>query len=903
VDQDIFERSHYNVHQLRTDIWNELKHAAFRLQSGRKSKPAADDPRARIEKILKMLWSVERFWAYPGLHVLQHIQALLRRDDHEALAALVSDFVKMLVSGAYRSNPHNIRVSDDGEYIVDTEATTDSNYFEVLFVDELDQEGEATLKSKITEVSSLKEPFTYDVVVAPSFEDALIALYFNYNIQACVVRYGIPYKAVYSTKLIKPFIQDILRLDYSNQTQAELGPILGRLIKEFRPELDVYYVTDTGLTYLKDSTISQFRRIFYSKEDLQEVHLSILRGIKERYETPFFDALKEFSQRPTGVFHAMPISRGNSVFKSHWLKDLGAFYGRNIFLAETSATTGGLDSLLQPTGPIKRAQELAAKAFQSKQTYFVTNGTSTANKIVHQALLQPGDVVLIDRECHKSHHYGLVLVGAYPVYLSSYPIDPYVMYGAVTVKEIVAKLQALKEAGRLDQVKMLLLTNCTFDGIVYHVERVMEEVLAIKPDMIFLWDEAWFAFGAFTSTTRQRTAMYAARKLHDKYRSDEYKAAYQRHIRNGKDGKAMPDPDKVRIRVYATQSTHKTLSSLRQGSMIHVWDELFHSQVADAFNEAYMTHTSTSANYQILASLDAGRRQTQFEGYEMVEKAIEMAMVLRAKVNGHSRLNRYFKILTIWDLIPDASRETGLKEYFDPESGWNRMEDAWATDEFVLDPTKLTLYIGRTGIDGNTFKNRFLMDQFGIQVNKTSPNTVLFMTNIGSTRSSVAYLMRVLLSIADQLDEENRSLGDSERAMLDQRIQRLTQKLPPLPEFSGFHDRFLLGPGLPGGDIRSAFFLANDVRACEFIPLSEMRQVMRGGREIVSAGFVTPYPPGFPVLVPGQIMSETILEYLLQLDVSEIHGYRPGLGLRVFSERVLSDRLKNTRTAEEAIRS
>ncbi len=122
--------------------------------------------------------------------------------------------------------------------------------------------------------------------------------------------------------------------------------------------------------------MKSFRRIFYRTEDLQEMHLTVLRGIRERYETPFFTALKEYSKKPMGVFHAMPISRGNSVFKSRWIHDFGEFYGRNLFLAETSATTGGLDSLLQPTGPLKKAQQNAARAFGSQQTFFATNGTS-----------------------------------------------------------------------------------------------------------------------------------------------------------------------------------------------------------------------------------------------------------------------------------------------------------------------------------------------------------------------------------------------------------------------------------------------------------------------------------------------------------------------------------------------
>jgi arginine decarboxylase len=120
-----------------------------------------------------------------------------------------------------------------------------------------------------------------------------------------------------------------------------------------------------------------------------EVHLSILDGVAARYRTPFFSALKNYSHRPTGVFHALPISHGKSIVESHWIHDMIDFYGMEIFLAETSATCGGLDSLLEPTGPLREAQQLAAETFGSRRTYFVTNGTSTANKVVVQALVQP----------------------------------------------------------------------------------------------------------------------------------------------------------------------------------------------------------------------------------------------------------------------------------------------------------------------------------------------------------------------------------------------------------------------------------------------------------------------------------------------------------------------------------
>lgn len=889
----------YNIGQLRVAFWNDLKYATSEL--ARCHHGSANEKRLIDESkdLMKHLTGVERYFAFPGPDLLEKLKESLTRHEHRALANKVSETTQNLVSDSFRSNPKFLD-QDEALSLEDLETIEQNNpskknYFEVLFVEDMNQTDEIALKNKISELRDAEEKFTYGIVVQHSFQDALIALLFNHNIQAVVIRSTTPYHAKGIPALIKPYIQNVLGLDMSSRSEVELGPILGKLCKQFRPEIDTYYVTDTALSDLRDNTVKAFRRIFYRREDLLEIHLTILRGIAERYETPFFSALKEYSKKPTGVFHAMPISRGNSVFKSRWIQDFGEFYGRNMFLAETSATTGGLDSLLQPTGPLKKAQEMAGNAYGSEQTFFVTNGTSTANKIVMQAVVSPGDVVLIDRDCHKSHHYGIVLSGAYPVYLDSYPIEKYSMYGAVPLAQITGKLLQLKEAGRLSKVKMLLLTNCTFDGLVYNVQRVMEEVLAIKPDMIFLWDEAWFAFAGFTYNYKQRTGMYSARKLAGKYKSKKYKKEYADHIKGLKEGEVskLPDPEKVRIRVYSTQSTHKTLSSFRQGSMIHIWDEDFRRKSESTFLEAYMTHTSTSPNYQMLASLDIGRRQVQFEGFELVEKSVELAMVLRAKVNSTPQLSKYFDVLTVSDFIPDEYRETGLAEYYEKDGGWNRMEKPWKHDEFVLDPTKVTLHIGRTGVDGDTFKNKYLMDKFNIQINKTSRNTVLFMTNIGTTRGSVTYLVNALLKIADELDREVLALNNREAEIRDRKIYSLTEEVPPLPDFSFFHPSFQAVPGVPGGNLREAYFMAYNEDNYEYIPLEECLPSMKEGKVLVASSFVIPYPPGFPVLVPGQVVSSEIIEFLLALDVSEIHGYRADLGLRVFTKSVL-DRQKTS---------
>lgn len=889
---------YYNIAQLRVDYWNKLKIETSELTRCHKGSANEKILKQNVKELLKYLKGVECFFASPGKERLRRLENNFSTQEYASLSNLVAETTKQLVGDSYKSNPdfidfeeHSLEPAEEHEQ----QNNIRKNHFEVLFVDNISEQEEHNLKHSLRTLQTPNDQFSYGVVVQRSFQDALITLLFNHNIQAVVVRYAPPYHSKLSTPLIKPYIEEVKKHDFSSKPETDLGPILGELIKQLRPELDTYYVTDTSLGHLKDDTIKEFRRIFYQTEDIQELHLTIIRGIAERYDTPFFSALVEYSQKPTGVFHAMPISRGNSVFKSRWINDFGDFYGRNMFLAETSATTGGLDSLLQPTGPLKKAQEMARDAYGSQYTYFVTNGTSTANKIVMQALVQPQDVVFIDRDCHKSHHYGLVLAGAYPVYLDSYPIEEYSMYGAVPLEQIKTKLLQLKKAGRLDKVKMLLLTNCTFDGIVYNVERVMEEVLAIKPDMIFLWDEAWFAFAGFAYNYKQRTGMFTAKKLYEKYSSTDYRKKYNKHIKSLNHGEqsVLPDPDKVKIRVYATQSTHKTLSSFRQGSMIHIWDEDFRRKTENTFLEAYMTHTSTSPNYQMLASLDVGRRQVQLEGFELVEKSIETAMVLRAKVNDNPQLSKYFEVLTVQDFIPDKYRQTGLKEYYTQNEGWNRMNEAWEKDEFVLDPTKITLYIGKTGVDGDTFKNKYLMDKFNIQINKTSRNTVLFMTNIGTTKGSVTYLVNALLKITDELDDEFKALSTKEKELRDKRIYSLTKEVPPLPDFSYFHHSFQAVPGVPGGNLREAYFLAYKEQNYEYVPLTECLPIMEKGRKLVASTFVIPYPPGFPVLVPGQVVSEEIINFMTALDVSEIHGYRSDLGLRVFKDKVL-DRHKIT---------
>ena len=905
---------YHSASQLRFDTWHRLEHYTTQLSNRSSHTREMTRFKKAAHDAMSILETIEYYTAFPSHDDFKILWKFLESEDYATLSKMVERLVRAITTHTYqRATFSTIQRLSNGERIEDDEDdsrevdfTQQKPYFEVLFVDEMTDSEERRLRAGLANMRRPEDQFHYEIVSVPTFEDALIAVLFNYNIQACVIRYGFPFRSKNHLEVLQRFLAGINDSDAEEQPDNDRGPLLGAMISELRPELDLYLVTDVAVEEIAGTITEKFRRVFYRQEDYLELHLAILRGIFSRFETPFFSALKEYSRKPTGVFHAMPISRGKSLTKSKWVGDMMQFYGMNVFLAETSATSGGLDSLLQPHGPIKKAQKLAARAFGARRSYFVTNGTSTSNKIVVQALIKPGDIVLIDRDCHKSHHYGLVLCGAQVSYLDSYPLSDYSMYGAVPLAEIKQRLLQYKKSGMLDRVKMLLLTNCTFDGIVYNVDRVMQECLAIKPDLIFLWDEAWFAFAGFHPTYRKRTAMFCAKNLEARYRSDQYRQSYAGFQKTLKKLQAsdddalwiktrlMPDPDKVKVRVYATQSTHKTLTSLRQGSMIHIYDEEFRHKAEESFSEAFMTHTSTSPNYQILASLDVGRRQVELEGYELVQKQLDLAMSLRERIETHPLLSRYFSVLLAGDLIPEQYRPSGINSYFDPENGWRNlnMEEAWALDDFVIDPSRITLYVGKTGIDGDTFKNEYLMDKYGIQINKTSRNTVLFMTNIGTTRSSVAYLIGVLVKIANELDREWHDSSPRERKVIQNRVDSLTKDLPALPDFSRFHPMFSLGKelGTPEGDIRVAYFLSYDERLCDYMRIDDnsIDNEMKRGRDVVSAGFVIPYPPGFPILVPGQVVSQEILDFMRALDVKEIHGYRPDLGLRVFNEEALA---------------
>jgi arginine decarboxylase len=542
-------------------------------------------------------------------------------------------------------------------------------------------------------------------------------------------------------------------------------------ITRLRPELDVYVLIaqekeDDVVDALFAEAVDGY---FYREErDYRGIYRILNAQIQERARTPFYDQLKNYVWMAKDQWHTPGHSSGESLRGSPWVNDFYDFMGEHVFDADLSVSVPMLDSLMEPKGVISEAQAMAAKAFGARRTFFATNGTSTANKVIFQTLLAPGEKLLLDRNCHKSVHHGVVLSGAHPIYLDSALNRKYGLYGPVPKKLI------FKEIERHPDAQALILTSCTYDGLRYDLAPIVEA--AHRRGIKVIIDEAWYGFARF----------------HPEFRPTALEA--------GAD--------------YATQSTHKVLSAFSQASMIHVNDPGFREHL---FRENFNMHTSTSPQYGLIASLDVARKQAVMEGFKLLSRTLELAKEVRKLINS----TRVFRVLELEDLLPERVRHDGIR----------------------LDPTKVTIDVSGCGYTVDDLQ-KVLFERYNIQTEKSTFNTLTLLLTIGTTRSKVSRLYDALMRIAREARQP----------------RRLVQT-PEIPAFTKLR------------------FLPRDAYYCggELVPVFDDRErVNRRLTGRICADQIVPYPPGIPVLVPGQAVTPQIIAYLGELLHShkrmEMHG-------------------------------
>jgi arginine decarboxylase len=614
------------------------------------------------------------------------------------------------------------------------------------------------------------------------------------------------------------------------------------------------------------------------------------RRYTENLLPPFFASLVAFTESHEYSWHTPGHAGGTAFRKSQVGKAFYDFYGETLFRTDLSVSVAELGSLLDHSGVVDEAEKNAARVFGADTTYFVLNGTSTSNQIVAHACVVAGDVVLADRNCHKSVNYALTVTDAIPVYLmpsrNGYgiigPIPPAGL-SPQAVADAVAASPLTRNAAEQAPV-YAVVTNSTYDGLCYRADRVVELLGESVPRVHF--DEAWFAYARFHPLYRNRYAM------HDRT-------------------PAPGDPT-----IFATQSTHKLLAAFSQGSMIHIRPSDRAPVEPSRFNEAYMMHGSTSPFYPMIACLDVASAMMDGPGGRaLVEGAISEAIQFRKRVVTLGRelakgsdggAPWFFGVwqpdevrdprsnsVSLFADAPDDLLETEPSCWsLEPQQSWHGFGEL-DSGYCMLDPTKVTLttpgidaagHLAETGIPAPVVAS--YLDNHRVEVEKTGDYSLLLLFSIGTTRGKWGTLLEGLLGFKRAYDSGQsiteaipdlaaaypdrygattlRELCDEMHAEVRARgtIQLLDRAFGELP-----------APAMnPGAAYRRL------VRArIERVPVSKMA-------DRVSAVMVVPYPPGIPILMPGEragAIDGPVLSYLLALEdfdakfpgfVHDIHG-------------------------------
>ena len=526
------------------------------------------------------------------------------------------------------------------------------------------------------------------------------------------------------------------------------------------------------------------------------------------------------------------------------------FFGENMLRADVCNAVDELGQLLDHTGPVAASERNAARIFNADHLFFVTNGTSTSNKIVWNSTVAPGDIVVVDRNCHKSILHAIMMTGAVPIFLmptrNHYgiigPIPRSEFEPANIRKKMLANPFCRKKLEENPDIKprVLTITQSTYDGVLYNVEEIKDLLDGEIETLHF--DEAWLPHAAF----------------HDFY--GDYHAI----------GEGRPRCDESMV--FATQSTHKLLAGLSQASQILVQDANTNKLDRDIFNEAYLMHTSTSPQYAIIASCDvAAAMMEEPGGTALVEESLDEALEFRRamrKVDEEYEEDWWF---SVWG--PDDLTSEGLDErdawMLKPGESWHRFGDV---DEGfnLLDPIKATILTPGLNVDGDfadqgipaSIVAKYLAEH-GVVIEKNGLYSFFIMFTIGITKGRWNTMISALQQFKDDYDKNAplwRVLPEFiaqypqyERIGLKELCQQI-HSIYRENDVARLTTEMYLSDLVPAMKPAKAFakMAHKDI---ERVPLDKLE-----GR--VTAVMLTPYPPGIPLLVPGEVFNKTIVDYL-----------------------------------------
>jgi arginine decarboxylase len=439
----------------------------------------------------------------------------------------------------------------------------------------------------------------------------------------------------------------------------------------------------------------------------------------ERLPPPMFKALMDYTLHGSYSWHT-PGHGGGVAFRKSPVGNLFyQFFGENTLRSDISVSVGALGSLLDHTGAIAEGERNTARIFGSDETLFVVGGTSTSNKIVWHGMVSKGDLVLCDRNCHKSILHSLIMTGATPIYLVPSrnglgiigPISRE-QFTPESIRQKVAASPLAKETN--GKVRLLVMTNSTYDGLCYNVDAI-KQLLGDTVDVLH-FDEAWYAYANF----------------HEFY--DGYHGI----------SSARPTRSPHAI-TFATQSTHKLLAALSQSSMIHVQHSEKQRLDMARFNEAFMMHTSTSPQYGIIASCDvAAAMMEQPAGRALVQETIDEALSFRRAMTAVKKQMNDSWWFDVWQPEPMAAQPANDRAHWvlKPGDRWHGFEGL-AENHVLVDPIKVTILTPGLSANGSMQQHgipaavvtKFLSSR-RIEIEKTGLYSFLVLFSMGITRAS-----------------------------------------------------------------------------------------------------------------------------------------------------------------------
>jgi len=669
-----------------------------------------------------------------------------------------------------------------------------------------------------------------------------------------------------SVILSDPSVQCIL-LDWNlgGDDPASHAKALGllTLVRSRNKHIPIFLLAERGqISSITAEVMRQVDELIWMLEDtpgfIAGRIIAAMRRYRDQISPPFTKALMDFAQVYEYSWHTPGHTGGTAFLKSPVGRAFFNYFGENLLRSDLSISVGELGSLLDHSGPIGESEKYAARVFGAHRSYCVTNGTSTSNRIIFTACVAHGDIALVDRNCHKSIEQAITMTGAVPTYMQ--PSRNYLgLIGPIYPEKIMQKAIESSIAGNLllgnslpgeerPKAGHAIITNSTYDGLCYNIPRVLE-LLGESVDRIH-FDEAWFGYARFNPLYEGRFGMHG-------------------------------DPANYKgPTIFTTTSTHKLLAALSQASFIHVRDGrnfIDHAR----FNESFMMHSSTSPQYAIISSNEVSAAMMDGLGgltlpTAPISEAVAFRQTLRRIWVQYDSVGDWFFNAWNADVVTDPA--TGNYMSFEDASEWLLTNEpgAWVLhpgekwhgfqdledDYCMLDPIKVSVVTPGISRDG-TLKEPGIpamlvtayLDHRGIVVEKTTDFTMLFLFSIGVTKGKWGTLINALLKFKEDYEANTplievlpdlvaaypecykkcKGLRDLAGKMFEQ-MKKSHQTQLQAQAFSALP----VQDTTPGEAYRR---LVHD--KVELVAIDDM-----AGRTVATG--VVPYPPGIPMLMPGE---------------------------------------------------